>query len=122
MRSLKLKVSVPTGCENDMRAGGQGRAGGREGQRGTEREVHMGKRETKKAFGAGWGGRLPCAYFRLCVKFTFQMRVRASEDRSHVNTREDEGTTDSELTLRSQGHYLIIQVLSLFGPENMVLK
>ena len=56
-------------------------------------------------------------------KFTFQRRVRASEDRSHVNTREEEGTTDTELTtLRSQGHYLIIQVLSLFSPENVVLK
>lgn len=103
-----------------MRDGRQGQAGGREGQRGTQREAHMGKRETKKGWGAG-GRTFLCIVAPLC-KFTFQKRVRASEDRSHMNIREEEGTTDSELTLRSQGHYLIIQVLSLFSPENMVLK
>lgn len=39
-----------------------------------------------------------------------------------MDLQEEEGTTDSDLVPRSQGYYLIIQVLSLFGPENMVLK
>lgn len=86
----------------------------------TETEVHTGTSQDDKG---SLLVDLPCADRGTCVclhsKAGAESGRGGQESRDHVGRR---GNRDSELMPRSQGHYLRIRVLSLFSPENKVLK
>lgn len=76
----------------------------------------MGKRATKQAF------LRPFLVHPgvLCTSADLPKEGPRLRGQESCDTREEEGTADRDLMARSQGRYLIIQVLSLFSPENMV--
>lgn len=86
---------------------GQKRVGrGREGQRDTHREVHTGKRQSdKECLLMG----LPCV-LHICICVHPRGSNLRQESCEHVGRR---NYRECEQMPRSQGHYLIIQVLSI---------
>lgn len=110
---------MPTGCENALRELVE--RGRREGERdcsahGAGRAGHMGKTATKQAFSRTFLVHPGV----LCTSADLPEEGQRLRGQESCDTREEEGTADRDLTARSRGHYLIIQVLSLFSPENMV--
>lgn len=106
-------------CESRQKGAGGRREGRRRTQR--QREVHTERSQSDKENLLD----LPCADSRpVCVYIpeegseTQGLRVQGSRD--HVGG--GGSYRDSELMPRSQGRYLRIQVLSLFRPENKILK
>lgn len=113
--SASRVVRMP--CESWQR-GTAGRDRGTEGPAGMER-CACGKERDQE----GLLEVLPRRRLRCTSAYVYTPKEgqspRGQESRGLAGRR---GTTDSDLVPRSQGHYLIIQVLSLFSPENMVLK
>lgn len=98
----------------------KGQVAGREGRRCTprHREVHTGRvREIKKS-----SPDLPCADVEPVYVYIPKegQSLRGQESYDHVGRRGN--YRDGELMPRSQGHYLSIRVLSLFSPENKILR
>ena len=99
----------------------KGQVAGRQGRRCTrrQREVHTGKSQSDKE---SLLPDFPCADVEPVYDYIPKegQSLRGQESCDHVGRRGN--YRDGELMPRGQGHYLRIQVLSLFSPENKILK